>query len=83
MQELTQKKITITNEQRLFLESYKKWGYSDQSSIVRAVLNQLMKEMKRKRRKAQMALKSKKLLKDYTEDAELSAFSSLDSEDFI
>ena len=38
MAALTQKKISISSEQKQFLEHYRQWGFTDQSSIVREAL---------------------------------------------
>ena len=38
MTALTPKKFSISPEQKSFLEAYKQWGFSDQSSIVREAL---------------------------------------------
>ena len=83
MEALTQKKFSISHEQKEFLENYRQWGFSDQSSIVREALNRFIKELKIKQRKALMAQKAKELLPDYREDKELIAFSDLDGEDFL
>jgi len=83
MATLTQKKISISSEQKLFLENYRQWGFTDQSSIVREALNQFIKELKTKQRKRQMAQKARQLLSDYTTDKELTTFTDLDSEDFL
>jgi metal-responsive CopG/Arc/MetJ family transcriptional regulator len=83
MATLTQKKISISSEQKQFLENYRQWGFTDQSSIVREALNQFIKELKTKQRKSQMAQKARQLLSDYTTDKELTTFTDLDSEDFL
>ena len=83
MATLTQKKISISSEQNEFLENYKQWGFSDQSSIVREALSQLIKEVKTRQRKSQMAQKASELLSDYGTDKELTTFTELDGEDFI
>ena len=83
MATLTQKKISISSEQKLFLENYRQWGFTDQSSIVREALNQFIKELETKQRKSQMAQKAQQLLSDYTTDKELTTFTDLDSEDFL
>ena len=80
---LTQKKISISSEQNEFLENYKQWGFTDQSSIVREALTQFIKEAKTRRRKSQMAQKASELLSDYRTDKELATFTELDGEDFI
>ena len=83
MAALTQKKISISPEQNEFLENYKQWGFTDQSSIVREALAQYIKEVKAKHRKKQMAEKAKELLSDYSSDRELTAFTGIDGEDFL
>ena len=83
MTTLTQKKISISTEQNEFLENYKQWGFTDQSSIVREALNQFIKEVKTRQRKIQMAQKARELLADYKTDKELASFTELDDEDFI
>ena len=83
MTKLAQKKISITSEQNEFLENYKRWGFTDQSSIVREALTQFIKDVKTKQRKSQMAEKARELLADYGTDKELTAFTDLDGEDFI
>ena len=83
MATLTQKKISISTEQNEFLENYKQYGFTDQSSIVREALAQFMKEVKTRQRKSQMAQKAKELLSDYKTDKELTNFTELDNEDFI
>ena len=83
MPKLTQKKISISSEQNDFLENYKQWGYTDQSSIVREALTQFIKETKKKQRKNKMAEKAEELLSDYKKDKELTAFTEVDGEDFI
>jgi hypothetical protein len=80
---LTQKKISISSEQNEFLENYKQWGFTDQSSIVRAALTQFIKEVKTKQRKNQMAEKARELLSDYRTDKDLTNFTDLDGEDFL
>jgi len=71
MTTLTQKKISISSEQNEFLENFKQWGFTDQSSIVREALTQFIKEVKTKQRKSQMTEKAKELLSDYKTDKEL------------
>ena len=83
MATLTQKKISISSEQNEFLENYKQWGFTDQSSIVREALSRYIKEVKAKHRKKQMAEKAKELLSDYSSDRELTAFTGIDGEDFL
>lgn len=83
MATLTQKKISISSEQNEFLENYKQWGFTDQSSIIREALSQFIKEVKTKQRKMQMAEKAKELLSDYKTDNKLTTFTDLDGEDFV
>lgn len=83
MATLIQKKISISPEQKHFLENYKQLGFTDQSSIVREALNRLIKEFKIKQRKSQMAKKARELLSDYTTDRELTTFTDLDGEEFL
>ena len=82
MAPLTQKKISISSEHNEFLENYKQWGFTDQSSIVREALTQFIKEVKTRQRKNQMARKANELLSDYSTDEELTTFTELDGEDF-
>jgi len=83
MATLTQKKISISSEQKQFLENYKQWGFTDQSSIVREALTLFIKDLKTKQRKTQMAQKARELVPDYTTDKELTVFTDLDSDDFL
>jgi len=80
---LIQKKISITNEQKRFLESYKKWGFSDQSSIIREALSLFISELETREKKTLMAQKAQELLSDYTKDKDFIAFTDLDGEDFL
>jgi metal-responsive CopG/Arc/MetJ family transcriptional regulator len=80
---LTQKKFSISHEQKEFLEAYRQWGFSDQSTIVREALARYIKEMKTRQRKTQMAQKAAELISDYETNEELTAFTNLDSEDFL
>ena len=80
---LVQKKVSITREQKYFIENYKKWGFSDQSSIIREALNRFIGELEASRRKILMAQKAQELLSDYTDDRELTTFTALDGEDFL
>ena len=83
MESLTQKKISISLDQKQFLANYKKLGFSDQSSIVREALNRFIKELKTKERKELMKKTAGELLSDYTEDRILTAFTDLDGEEFL
>ena len=83
METLTQKKFSISHQQKEFLKNYRKWGFSDQSGIVREALDRFMKELTIKKRKDLMAQKAQELLPDYTEYEEFIAFTGLDREDFL
>ena len=83
MRNLNQKKFSIRGEQIKFLENYKKWGFSDKSSIVREALDRYIREVKAQHQKRLMAQKSRELLSDYLEDKELTTLTDLDSEDFL
>ena len=80
---LTQKKISISSEQKQFLENYRQWGFTDQSSIVREALTLFIRELKTSQRKLQMAQKARELVSEYTTDKELTGFTDLDGEDFL
>lgn len=80
---LIQKKFSITNEHKQFIENYKKWGFSDQSSIIREALNQFINDLIIKQRKNLMVQKAQELLSDYTHDKNLTAFTDLDGDDFL
>jgi len=83
MAALTQKKISISPEQKQFLENHRQWGFPDQSSIVREALARYIDELKTDRRKTQLALKAAELVSEYEKDDELTRFTDLDSEDFL
>jgi Arc/MetJ-type ribon-helix-helix transcriptional regulator len=83
MATLTQKKISINSEQKQFLENYRQWGFTDQSSIVREALTLFIRELKTRQRKTQMAQKARELVSEYTTDKELTGFTDLDGEDFL
>ena len=51
METVTQKKFSITVNQKEFLADYKKWGFSDQSSIVREALDRFIREVRTRERK--------------------------------
>jgi hypothetical protein len=74
MRKLTQKKFSISIEQKRFLENYHRWGYSDQSSIVRAALDSFMKEQEAAERKSLMKRKAQELSTDYQENGRLTKF---------
>lgn len=83
MSALAQKKFSISIEQKRFLENCEKWGFSDQSSLVREALNQFIKELEIKERKNLMRKKAQELLGDYNKDNDLTAFTALDGEGFL
>jgi len=83
MAALTQKKVSISFEQNEFLENYRRWGFTDQSSIVREALAQFITEVRTVQRKSQMAEKAKELLSDYSTDEELTQFTDIDGQDFL
>ena len=83
MATLTQKKISISSEQKQFLENYRQWGFTDQSSIVRKALALFIRKLKTNQRKTQMAQKARELVSEYTTDKELTGFTDLDGEDFL
>ena len=83
MTELTQKKFSISHEQKQFLEAYRQWGFSDQSSIVREALARYIKGIRTRQRKTQMTQKATELVSDYETNEELTVFTDLDSEDFL
>ena len=67
MRKLTQKKFSISLEQKRFLENYRRWGYSDRSSIVRDALNSFIKELETAERKTLMKKKAQELSSEYKE----------------
>ena len=81
MRKLTQKKFSISIEQKRFLENYQKWGYSDQSSIVRTALDSFMKELQAAERKSLMKRKAQELFADYQENGRLTKFSIMVKKD--
>ena len=80
MRKLTQQKFSISLEQKRFLENYRKWGYSDRSSIVRDALNSFMKELEDVKRKTLMEKKAQELSSDYKK-GQLTLFSKIVKED--
>jgi len=78
MRKLTQKKFSISVEQKRFLENYQRWGYSDRSSIVRDALNSFIKELETAERKTIMKKKAQELSSDYKENGRLTVFSKVD-----
>jgi metal-responsive CopG/Arc/MetJ family transcriptional regulator len=81
MRKLTQKKFSISLEQKRFLDNYRKWGYSDRSSIVRDALNNFMKELEVTERKTLMEKKAKELSSDYNKSQLMTLFSKIVEED--
>lgn len=81
MRKLTQKKFSISLEQKRFLDNYRKWGYSDRSSIVRDALNNFMKELEATERKTLMEKKAKELSSDYNKSQLMTLFSKIVEED--
>ena len=51
METVTQKKFSINVNQKEFLTDYKKWGFSDQSSILRETLDRFIREIRTRERK--------------------------------
>ena len=81
MRKLTQKKFSISVEQKQFLENYRRWGYSDRSSIVRDALTSFMKELEAAERKTLMKRKAQELSSDYRENGRLTIFSKVDKKE--
>ena len=81
MRKLTQKKFSISVEQKRFLENYRRWGYSDRSSIVRDALNTFMRELETAERKTIMKKKAQELSSDYKENGRLTVFSKVTKRD--
>ena len=81
MRKLTQKKFSISVEQKRFLEDYRRWGYSDRSSIVRDALNIFMRELETAERKTIMKKKAQELSSDYKENGRLTVFSKVTKRD--
>ena len=83
MEIMIQKKITLKKEQGAFLATCKKFGFSDQSSMVRAALDVFIKEIERKRRRDKISQKVKELAALYNEDTNLTVFSTIDGDNFL
>lgn len=81
MEIMIQKKITLKKEQGAFLATCKKFGFSDQSSMVRAALDVFIKEIERKRRRDKISQKAKELASLYNEDTNLTVFTAIDGDD--
>ena len=82
MSAMVQKKITIKREQEAFLAACRKFGFADQSSLIRAALDDFMNETKRKQRRAQITRKAGELAALYGQNADLTAFFAIDGDDF-
>ena len=82
MSTMVQKKITIKQEQVAFLSACKKFGFADQSSLIRAALDDFIKETKRKHRRAQISRKAGELASLYGQHTDLTAFTAIDGDDF-
>jgi hypothetical protein len=78
---MIQKKITIKKEHGDFLATCKEIGFTDQSSLVRAALDVFIKEIKRKQRRNKISQKAGELAALYKEDANLTAFTTIDGDD--
>jgi hypothetical protein len=61
MHAMVQKKITIKREQEAFLAACREFGFADQSSLIRAALDDFIKETKRKQRRALITQKAGEL----------------------
>jgi Arc/MetJ-type ribon-helix-helix transcriptional regulator len=79
---MVQKKITIKREQEAFLAACKNFGFADQSSLIRAALDDFIKETKRKQRRAQITRKAGELAALYGQYSNLIAFTAIDGDDF-
>ena len=83
MSTMVQKKITINKEQETFLAACKDLGFADQSSLVRAALDDFINETKREQRRAQISQKAGELVALYDQDADMTVFTTIDGDDFI
>lgn len=79
---MIQKKITLKKEQAAFLETCKEFGFTDQSTMVRAALDIFIKKIRRKQRRAKISQKAAELATLYCEDTDLTAFTTIDGEFF-
>jgi len=79
---MIQKKITLKQEHAAFLSACKEFGFSDQSTMVRAALDIFIKDIKRKRRRAKISKKAEELATLYNEAADLTSFTTIDGDDF-
>jgi len=83
MSAMVQKKISIKREQEAFLAACKKFGFADQSSLVRTALDNFIKETKKKQRRDQITRKAGELAALYDQNADLTAFTAIDGDDFL
>ena len=83
MDNVIQKKFSINVNQKEFLAEYKKWGFSDQSSIIREALDRFIREIRTRERKELMKKKANELLSDYSDNKKLTVFTDLDGENFV
>ena len=79
---MIQKKITLKKEQGAFLAACKEFGFTDQSTLVRAALDVFIKEIKRKQRRNIMSQKARELVTLYDEDTDLTVFTTIDGDAF-
>lgn len=81
MSTMIQKKITLNKTHGDFLAACKKFGFTDQSSMVRAALDAFLKEIKRKQRRTKILQKAEELTVLYGEGKDLTAFTIIDGDD--
>jgi len=79
---MIQKKITLKKEQGAFLAACKEYGFSDQSTLVREALDIFIKSIKREQQRTKISKKAKELAKLYSEDSELTTFTTIDGDVF-
>ena len=79
---MIQKKITLKKEQAAFLAACKEFGFTDQSTMVRAALDVFIKEIKRRHRRTNISQKATELAALYSEDSDLTAFTAIDGDVF-
>ena len=60
----------------------RKYGFANQSSMIRAALDHYIKETKRKQRRSQIAQKAGELAALYDYHSELTVFTTIDGDDF-
>jgi hypothetical protein len=78
-----QKKITIKKEQETFLTACKEFGFADQSSLVRAALDDFIKHVKRTQRREQISQKANELADIYDRDPEITVFAAIDGDPLL